>query len=523
MKNIVFKPLLLLVILIVAFLPNQINALEIDDPCPNCGSLLLYDPFNYPTCNEGPITISIWCVACSFNDRITINPAPHNYVVAPRESKDATCSEDGIKVSYCSNVNYGVACEHRHQEIIKATGHKYEETIVKQASCSENGLKTFTCSICHDSHDEEIPKLEHDFYEETRQPTCTEDGYIKKTCSICGQEQTEVLKATGHDYPNEWLITEEAGLFTKGEKSRFCNICHNIETVTISSKYNPGLVIGGAVGSASLVAALAIVIKKKAAKKVGEKIVEEISEEVTFEPSFEEKTIVTSLKDTAFYKAMKVQKYLAIIESEYADIGETISENQPNLTIIDISELDINEVKTNIEEILKENEEAKITILVSDQQAINHKQLLDQMKGDHIIYNYGLLQSNYNVNLVKLVLPIMKPDLKSDEALENIGMVADVLNIPFVSALINGYISGREIKETIQDNEDGLGIVDKATIISDLASILGLEKISSVAGLVGDVDDIKSSLQAKIGGNEIKTTKEAAEDIIDVVSEIIEK
>ena len=380
------------------------------------------------------------------------------------------------------------------------------------------------CSICNDHQEEIIPALGHDVdFTITLQPTCTEAGKQNGICNRCGEEVEEQIEPTGHDYPEEWEIIKEPTYFAKGEKIRKCNKCGEIESQDIGKIPIPPLIIIGSAGGVAAIATIAILLKKKAAKKIAEEVVKDAVETKLFKPSFEDKTIVTCMEDDDFYTAMKFQKYIQVVESEYDALSESIKENEPSLTIIDISKLDIEDVKTNIEGILAENEEAKITLLLKKQQIKDHKELLEQMKKDKLVYNYGSVETNYKVNLVKLVLPVMKPDLHSDESLENLGKVADVLNIPFVSTLISTYTSGRDIKDTIKDaDEDGLSFVDKATIVSDLASILGLDKVASVAGLVGDVDDIKSSLEAKMGGNEFHTTKDAVEDFVDVVSDIID-
>ena len=123
--------------------------------------------------------------------------------------------------------------------------------------------------------------------------------------------------------------------------------------------------------------------------------------------------------------------------------------------------------------------------------------------------------------LIRLVLPILKPKLNSDESLENIGMVADALGIPGISALINVYVSGRDIKNTLAEGE--LGVSGTATVISDLASILGLDTVASVAGLVDDVDTIKAAFDKEAGTYEEAEGVASAKDMVEVVSDLIDK
>nr|MCR4856013.1 hypothetical protein [Erysipelotrichaceae bacterium] len=93
--------------------------------------------------------------------------------------------------------------------------------------------------------------------------------------------------------------------------------------------------------------------------------------------------------------------------------------------------------------------------------------------------------------------------------------------IPGISSLIDVYLSGRDIKATLESEE--IGVSETATIISDIASILGLDTLGSVAGLVGDVDSIKAALDKEAGANEKKSGIDGAKDIVEVVSDVINK
>jgi len=514
---------------------------------------------------EGSVTYI--CRTCGNKDNYTIAKKPHNFVTTGYTS--ATCTEDGYLDKVCTNQN----CTASTHEVLKATGHDYIETVIKKVTCLEDGEVKYKCSKGDDEYTKVIKALGHNHKEtEHVDATCTEDGYIITTCKNCKDEQKQILKALGHtveykttleptcleegtktgicetcneevkevipalghSFPEEWTTQKEPTVFSEGLKIKRCERCEELLEEAIPKKQIPAPVYGAA-GGVSVGAAILLVLKK-AGKLTGKKIIEEttkdavkdiakdVVEKEMLEPSFEEKTIVTSIPNNEFYKLLKIQKYLKIVETEYDSIAETIEEEEPVLTIIDFTNLSIEEEVDNLKSIKDELENPTISILVSVEQLKESKELLEQLKQEEVIKNYIDINTNANVSLVKIVLPSCKPDLKSDEALENIGMVADALNIPGISTLISVFVSGREAIQTYQDGkEEGLDIVDKSTIVSDIASILGLDTISSVSGLIGDLDDIKSSLEAKIGGNEVSTTKDAVEDIVDVVSDIIDK
>ena len=86
-----------------------------------------------------------------------------------------------------------------------ANGHDYESVITREPTCKKTGIETFTCTVCGDSYDEEIPKTDHEYDGGTAtEPTCTKAGKVTYTCTVCGHTQTEEGEpALGHSYTVE--------------------------------------------------------------------------------------------------------------------------------------------------------------------------------------------------------------------------------------------------------------------------------------------------------------------------------
>ena len=148
----------------------------------------------------------------------------------PTVEKEATCTEDGKKVTRCTVC--GVVLE---EEVIEATGHTYDDGVVtKKATCTEAGVKIYTCTKCHDTKTEAIEALGHDYGEAkiTTEPTCTKDGVKSYICKRCGDVKTEVLPATGHTY-DEGKITKEPTETEEGMLVRTCTICGETETIAL--------------------------------------------------------------------------------------------------------------------------------------------------------------------------------------------------------------------------------------------------------------------------------------------------
>ena len=249
-------------------------------------------------------------------------------------------------------------------------------------------------------------------------------------------------------------------------------------------------------------------------RKVADKAIRE-----KFKPSFENKSILCASKDEQVIGVLKSKSFLEVTTCDNGELEEKAEEAGPDLIITDVLS------EESLEELLARKEESlsnyPIGIITIDEFIDNNREKLDQLVKDKTIVSYLPYESKETDILVKMVLPIMKPDLKSDESLENIGSVADLLGIPGVSAVISAYTAGRDIKSTLEEGE--LGVSGTATIIGDIASVLGLDTVASVAGLVDDVDSIKAAVDREAGAHERKSGVNAAKDVVEVVSDIINK
>jgi len=72
--------------------------------------------------------------------------------------------------------------------------HDYDDwEVEKEASCTEKGRKVRTCE-CGDEETESIPKLDHDYEEETTKlPGCDGAGEVTFTCKNCGDHYKQEL------------------------------------------------------------------------------------------------------------------------------------------------------------------------------------------------------------------------------------------------------------------------------------------------------------------------------------------
>ena len=313
------------------------------------------------------------------------------------------------------------------------------------------------------------------------------------------------------------------------------NTPNNNQTVSDNQTFNDSgispLLIGGSVLLLGAAAAMMMLGKKNrkktdvtsVKKQKGEKEAKkEEDEEDDLKPSLEDKTVFVCTEDEELIKTLKNRHYLEVVEPEEdseTEPDEAAAEAEAHLYICDINDEErLNEVLAK-----KKDDLEKIPLgLVINKSLLNViKEKLEQLKNDKQIVGYVPFNADPKDIMIRLILPILKPDLKSDASLENIGMVCDLLGIPGVSSVISAFVSGRDIKSTVEDGD--LGITGTATIISDVASILGMDTVASVSGLVNDLDAIVTATGSGTGAYEKKNGLLGAKDIVDVVKDLTDK
>ena len=102
-------------------------------------------------------------------------------------TKDATCTEDGVKTYTCTVPG----CGETKTEVISATGHKFGEwKVTKAATCTEKGEETRECA-CGEKEVREIPVKEHAL--NTYGKDSTHHWVLCDNCAHVGEKEA-------HDY-----------------------------------------------------------------------------------------------------------------------------------------------------------------------------------------------------------------------------------------------------------------------------------------------------------------------------------
>ncbi len=137
---------------------------------------------------------------CSCGEQYTrdIEALGHQEVIdaaiAPTETTEG--KTEGSHCSVCGTVL-------KEQQVIPATGgnkdpedpkdpeehiHRYQESVTKQATCTEKGVKTYICSCGH-KYTRDIAAMGHKFTERRIPATLNKDGNVQQVCSVCSEAE----------------------------------------------------------------------------------------------------------------------------------------------------------------------------------------------------------------------------------------------------------------------------------------------------------------------------------------------
>lgn len=153
-----------------------------------------------------------------------LNDCPHTNTTITLK-KDATCEKDGYTGDkVCKDCHKTI----EEGRVIEKGVHSWGAvTVIKEATCKSTGIKQQVCSICKESTETSIDKLEHsNFYTKSGKPvTCTMDGETDTVyCGLCNSKVSvgQQVLATGH---KEVLVGSE------GAHSK-CSVCNTVLSTT---------------------------------------------------------------------------------------------------------------------------------------------------------------------------------------------------------------------------------------------------------------------------------------------------
>lgn len=143
-------------------------------------------------------------------------------------TRAATCTEVGVRTYTCT------VCKQTKDEDIPATGHSFSET------WSMDGAQHWHECACGETSD--LAPHEWDSGETVKEATWTQDGEVRYTCTVCGSTKTEAIPAEGHCDGGEGC---PAAVFTDVEKNAWYheavdfNVSHGLFHGTGKETFEP--------------------------------------------------------------------------------------------------------------------------------------------------------------------------------------------------------------------------------------------------------------------------------------------
>lgn len=174
------------------------------------------------------------CAGCGELDKRNYIPATgHDYdEVVIRE---ATCERGGLVLTLCSD------CGDFYQTTTALGDHVYK-TVKHNATCQSVGYTDHICEVCGDNYITNMtPLVSHSYLRITKQPTCVDQGYTSSTCTMCGYNYvSDYTEATGHSWDEGTIVTNST-CDGEGVIEYKCNDCgEKMIKATSANGHNPG-------------------------------------------------------------------------------------------------------------------------------------------------------------------------------------------------------------------------------------------------------------------------------------------
>ncbi len=210
------------------------------------------------TCTEQGYT-TYTCVNCRDAFVTSYTDASGHSIGTWVTTKEASCTEDGERIRYCS------ACDYYETEAIPASEHSWGEwRLIGADVCAEGAIRQRECTPCGAVERDVLEDGEHFYrtdengniiFDNILMPACEHEGFYVYRCTLCGSEvkftsatpgYEEELAATGHNWQTDangdivYVTVKAVTCFTDGQKYRTCsnencNLDENREYITVAT------------------------------------------------------------------------------------------------------------------------------------------------------------------------------------------------------------------------------------------------------------------------------------------------
>ena len=418
-----------------------------------------------PTCEQGGFA-NYSCSRCDFTDEGELPALGHSFV---REETPATCTEDGKIVYRCTR------CGARSEEILKAEGHKFESTVDTEPTCTEEGEHTGVCTVCGETVTEKEPAKGHTYEYEITEPSCTEPGEKKGVCSECGDETSEQLPAPGHQF-SEWTTVLEPTLFKEGAEERSCTVCGETENRVL-----PKLELSrGAIGTAAAVILLGgggvtfFGLRRRRLRKTAKDSKVRGGGLASLKMSKVLSCLAETEENLAFEALLKEKHYVDLKKPGELSADKEGKPEKPELVLFSAENND--ELREGIGKIEAEYPDAHAGVMAGEGVS---EELLKGLTENETLFAYARSSDSQTRKLVRLIMPLFKPSEAEGFYAGNATFITDAMGLPWLSAILNAYTVGGDVKEAIENH--GMGTADAADLVNDVAGMFGLDALANIA------------------------------------------
>ena len=138
----------------------------------------------------------VWLIEDNSNSNMNMAETPHVHDYRYFETVLPTCTELGYDRFQC--IGCGAL---QKTNYVPATGHNYDNIIIREASCTQGGLELHMCKDCGSHYTESTSITNHKYQTSIVPATCTMNGYTEHKCIDCGYKYiTDLTPLARHDY-----------------------------------------------------------------------------------------------------------------------------------------------------------------------------------------------------------------------------------------------------------------------------------------------------------------------------------
>ena len=390
----------------------------------------------------------------------TSAPLGHSFT---EEVHEPTCEEDGETVFTCKR------CSYSYSEPIEALGHDLEITETAP-TCEVDGEHLELCLRCGKEDRTVLPATGHDFEYTTVEATCTSAGKKDGTCKVCGKQTSETIPATGHSF-SAWTVVTEPTVFKEGLEQRECAKGDLVETRPLSKKSPvPIILLVSLLGGGSATAGVFISRAARAAKAASSPGM------ITLQLKHVLSLLSSTAENRQFETFLKKKKFVDLKKPGQVSADpkpEKGKKYQPDLLLIEADSAET--LEAGIAAAKEKYGDVNIGVLAGDGLG---QPILDSAVKNKDVFAYAYRSYSESRRLIRLIMPLYKPSEASGNYAENATLITGALGLPVLSAILNAYVVGGDIKEAIEKR--GMSKAETADLINDIAGLFGLEALANI-------------------------------------------